>query len=147
MRLPVRAGDPRTVNAERDRQILSADIVNNFIEGALQKGGIDGIIRAHPLRRKRSGEHRGMLLADPDVVRPLGEFVEEGTQTERIRHCSRDSNDSLVLFRHGNELFPQRRGVFRLRLGGRDPVRSARLLLTKRISLSLSRRDMQKHAV
>ena len=88
-----------------------------------------------------------MLLADPDVVRPLGEFVEEGTQTERIRHCSRDSNDSLVLFRHGNELFPQRRGVFRLRLGGRDPVRSARLLLTKRISLSLSRRDMQKHAV
>lgn len=44
MRFAVRAGNPRPIYTERHRQILRADVVNDLVESALQKGGIDRII-------------------------------------------------------------------------------------------------------
>ena len=43
-------GEPGAIHREDDRQTLHADIVNDLIVGALQKGRIDRADRSHALR-------------------------------------------------------------------------------------------------
>ena len=67
MRSPVVSGKPGAVDGEGHRQALQADIMNDLVVGALQKGRIDADDRTHPCGGKPGGEGDGMLLGDPDV--------------------------------------------------------------------------------
>ena len=146
MGLPVRTRHARAVDAEGHGQFLPADVVNDLVVGALQKGGVDGIVRAHPLRRQRRAQHAGVLFADADVKRAAWKFAEEGTQPQGVRHGGSHRDDAFITPCERRQLLAERRGIFRARFPEGDAVRALGLPLAERKALSLARRNVQQYA-
>ena len=146
MRFAVRAGNPRPIYTERHRQILRADVVNDLVESALQKGGIDRIIGLYARGGHRRAEHRSVFLADSHVESALGIERKKFVQPEAARHRRRHRRDPLVLAGKLAERVSENFGIFLFlsRADGRNSVRIRRMFLAELVPLSLFGDDVQK---
>ena len=145
MRLPVPSRDAGAVETDDNGQILPADVMNDLVVCTLQERRVDGKVRAHSPCRERGREHGGVFLADADVIRPLGELLEEAAEAEAIRHGGCHGNDAAVLLSEGDELLPQSRGIFMAALCT-HAVRLGGSALSKRVAVPLARVDVQENA-
>ena len=121
--------------------------MDNFVERALQEGGIYRVVRLHAFRRHCGAQYGGVFLADADVKCPIGKGTEKASQPQTVSHCRRYGNDFTVIFGETRQLLTERGRIFRL--GGRtgaDAVRFLRRVFRERLPLPLFRNDVQQHA-
>ena len=70
--------------------------MDDGIEGALQKGGVDGANRAIAARGHSGGEHHRVLLGDAHVEVALGMVRPEVIEARAVGHGRGDGDDALV---------------------------------------------------
>ena len=96
VRGPVVAHQPGPVDGEHDRQVLEPDVLHEHVEGALQKGRVDGDDRLQTAQGEPGREQDGVLLGDADVVNAARELAFELLQTRTGGHGRRDGDDALI---------------------------------------------------
>ena len=69
----VLAHEPGPVDADDDRLVVLADVVDRLVEGALEERGVERHERPHAAQRQARGEGHRVLLGDADVVHPVRE--------------------------------------------------------------------------
>src|SRR5213078_1073101 len=120
------ADDPAAVHREDHRKVLHGDVVDDLIEAALQKSGIDRDDRHDPLGREPGRERDGVLLADANVEKTLRKLFEEREQAGAAGHRSGDRDRALVRLQDLADRICEHRRVLRgRRFGGaarRNPV-------------------------
>ena len=99
MRFSVRSGNARAVDAESNRKILRADVVNDFVVRPLQKRGIYRVIRLQSFRSHCRTQHGGVFFADAYVKRPFRISFEKSAQPQRVRHGGGYGDDPIVFCR------------------------------------------------
>ena len=92
----VGTGDPGPVDAERHRQAVHGDVVDDLVPGAVEERRVDRHDRAHAAHRHAGGRRDGVLLGDADIEEAVGEALLERQQTGRSGHRRRDGDDTVV---------------------------------------------------
>ncbi len=103
MRCSVGTHQTRAVQSKGHIQILQTDIVNDLIEGALQKGRVDRGHRLHAFGGETGGECDRMLLGDPDIVETVGMGLLESVEPGSRCHRRRDRDDPFVFARQSDQ--------------------------------------------
>ena len=96
VRLAVIADETGAVDADRHRQRLQRDVVDELIERALQEGRVnvdDGL--ESRFRHSRGHDHR-VLFGDADVEHALGEMFPHFDERGALEHRRADGHDLLV---------------------------------------------------
>ena len=93
----VASHNPGPVDGEHHRQVLQADIMKNLIIGTLKERRIDGEDRPEPLAGKPCCKSDAVLLGNPDIEKPLGEFGGKTGQPRTIGHCCSYGYNPFVL--------------------------------------------------
>ena len=99
MRRAVVADQPRAIHAERDVELLEADVVDDLVEPALEERRVDRRHRLHSLEREPGREQHGVLLGDPDVVVLVGHLLGQHRQAGAARHRGGDADHARVAAR------------------------------------------------
>ena len=157
MGLPVTADQPRTVHRKEDRKVLETDIVDRLVIRSLEEGGIHREHRLETSRCEPCCKCHGVLLRDPHIEKALRESSRKPRKPRSVRH-GRSDRDHLLVFlpdicQHlGKHICVGILLFLHLRLSCADlkgacSVEPGRILLRRRISLSLLRDDMDEHRV
>ena len=92
VRGPVRAGDPRAVQDEDDRQAVQRHVHDRLVEGPLEEGRVDADHRALASHREAGREGHRVLLADADVEDAVRELAGKVEKAGRGGHGGRDGD-------------------------------------------------------
>ncbi len=150
------AHDAAPIQGEHHRKPLDADVMENLVEGPLQKGGIDGHHRAHAFGGQPRREGDPVLFRDPHVVKPVRIFFREFGQPRSFGHGGGDGNDARIGFGQFHHGFAEHRGVCGHRdaffdadagflFKTADPVEIDGILLGRFVSLALAGGDVEQH--
>ena len=95
----VLAHEAGPVDADDDRHVVLADVVDDLVEGALQEGRVER--HEGPLAGdgQPGGQGHGVLLGDADVEDALRVALAEGGHAGAGGHAGRDGHDAVVLGR------------------------------------------------
>ena len=96
MRGAVVAGEAGAVHAEEHGKLLQRDIVDDGIEGALQKCGVDGADRTEAARGHAGGEDDGVFLGDAHVEVAARMGGAEEIEAGAVGHGGGDGDDARI---------------------------------------------------
>ena len=141
------------VHRQHHVEALEGHVVDEHVVAPLEKAGVYGEDRDHPLLGHAGGHADGVALGDAHVEKPLGPGGGELLQAGARPHGGGDGADPLVLPRQLHQLMAKDIGKVRGLLGGnprrrvkgRHPVAPLRLLLRRKVPLSLLCQHMDQH--
>ena len=145
------------IQAEEDRQLLNADVVDNLVKGSLQEGGVNCRDGAHPLTGQTGGQGNGVLLGNPHVDVLVRQLFLQLVKAGAGGHGGSDADNFRIIFRQLDQGFGEYLGVAGgLGLVGRQALTSGQVegglgvvadlvFLSDRISLALSRGNVDQH--
>ena len=84
------------VQAKDDMMTHEADIVADFIESPLKKGGINCHKRNQAPGGKTGSKGHGMFFRNPYIVKPVRELVSEFYKTGPLRHGRRNGDNAGI---------------------------------------------------
>ncbi len=84
------------IHAKDDREVLEADIVDDGVKRALEKGGVDGAKGLEAARGEAGGEDDGVFLGDADVEVAGGVVGAKEIERGAIGHGGGDGDDLRV---------------------------------------------------
>ncbi|KXK19098.1 MAG: hypothetical protein UZ18_ATM001000694 [Armatimonadetes bacterium OLB18] len=87
-----------SIHEEANGQVLDTNVVENLVEGSLEKRRVDGAKRPEPSGGKASRKRHCMLLCDADIVVPIGQFLGKPGQPRSVGHGGRDRHDRWIGF-------------------------------------------------
>src|SRR5580698_6755029 len=154
MRGAVVAGEASAIHAEDYRQLLQADIVNDGVEGALQKCGVDGADRFEALRGHASGEDDCVFLGNAYIEVAFGKMRTEVIERGAVGHGGGDGNNLFVLAGKLDERLredfrirhqPRGLGFACLRMVGAESVKLLLAFKRRLETFALLGEDMQQH--
>jgi hypothetical protein len=90
---PVLADEAGPVDADEDRLVVLADVVDDLVEGALEERRVDRDDRPHAAHRQPGRERDGVLFGDADVEHPVRERGLESGHPRPGRHPGGDPDD------------------------------------------------------
>ncbi len=97
VRRTIIAGESRAVHAEDDRELLQADVVDDRVEGALEKRRVDGADRLVSLGGEASREDDRMLFGNTDVEVAFRMMRPEKIEGGAIGHGRGNGDDLLIV--------------------------------------------------
>ncbi len=150
---PVGAHQSRPVHRQYHVEPLERYIVEQHVKSPLQKAGIYGKYRDHPLLRQSSRHGYGVTLGDAHIKKPLGPCGGELLQARTLRHGGGNGAQAAVLPGHLYQLVPQDIGEIdapsHVRPSGwvkrRYAVTPLRLGLGGMVALAFHRTHMKQH--
>ncbi len=95
MARPVVPGDAGPVQCEHNRQAVQPDVQVGLVEGAAEKGRVNGHHRPQPAHGHACGRGDRGLLCDPDIEEAVRPALSERNQARRPRH-GRGYGDHVV---------------------------------------------------
>ena len=98
MRRAIRNGS-RAVDADDDREVIQADVMEDVIQRALEECGIDGDDGAEPLAGEAGREGDGVGFRDACVEATFRIFVDKFFETSTLEHGRGDDGQFWMLFR------------------------------------------------
>ena len=154
MRLSVLVGDTRPVDHQRNGQMLDADIVQDLVVSALQKGGIYKEKRFQPAGCHARAKRYGMFFGDTDIIELVGVCFGKRRRAGAKRHCSGDNTNGFVLSCKSDQFLVCNSAVtFSVRCGGftsfqqkrRRSVKKFRFTLCTLITIAFLGQTMDQH--
>ena len=91
------AGEPGAIHAEEDGELLQGDVVDDGIECALEKRGIDGADGTIAARGHSGGEDYGVFFGNADVEVAARMMRPEEIEAGAVGHGGSDGDDAGIL--------------------------------------------------
>ena len=113
---------PRTVEAQDDRQVLEGDIMDDLIVGPLGEGRIDVAERLQAAGRQPRRKSHGVFLFDAHIEETFGEGFLENGHAAAGSHGGGDPHDFCILPRKVREHLPEDILVAVRRISGLHPL-------------------------
>ena len=89
--------EARSINRQRDVQILQRHIVDQLIVTALKKGRVDGEHGLKPIARHACGQSDRVLLRNGNIEVPVRILFGVGHHARAFTHCWCNTHDSVIL--------------------------------------------------